>query len=117
MRLARFITPALVLVLLPTPRQADRPDDDPPSRVGRLSYLSGSVSFKPSTVDDWTDATINYPLQAGDHLWTDADARAELTLGSNAIQLDPQSACGFVALNARTAHVTLYRFYCEVRVR
>jgi len=29
MRLARFLTPALVLVLLPTLRQADRPDDDP----------------------------------------------------------------------------------------
>src|SRR6059058_3025567 len=117
MRLARFITPALVLVLLPTPRQADRPDDDPPSRVGRLSFLSGSVSFRPGTVDDWTDATINYPLHGGDHLWTDADARAELTVGSNAIRLAPQSAFGFLALDDRTTQIRLSQGSLEVRVR
>src|SRR6266704_1448483 len=117
MRVARFITPALVLVLLPTPRQADRPDDDPPSRVGRLSFLSGSVSFRPGTVDDWTDATINYPLHGGDHLWTDADARAELTVGSNAIRLAPQSAFGFLALDDRTTQVRLSQGSLEVRVR
>ncbi|HEY6159484.1 MAG TPA: DUF6600 domain-containing protein [Gemmatimonadales bacterium] len=117
MRLARFITPALVLVLLPTPRQADRPDDDPPSRVGRLSFLSGSVSFRPGTVDDWTDATINYPLHAGDHVWTDADARAELTVGSSAMRLAPQSAFGFLALDDRTTQVRLSQGSLEVRVR
>ena len=117
MRLARFITPALVLVLLPTPRQADRPDDDPPSRVGRLSFLSGSVSFRPGTVDDWTDATINYPLHGGDHLWTDADARAELTVGSNAIRLAPQSAFGFLALDDRTTQIRLSQGSLEARVR
>ena len=117
MRLARFLTPALVLVLLPTLRQADRPDDDPPSRVGRLSFLSGSVSFRPGTVDDWTDATINYPLHAGDHLWTDADARAELTLGSNAVRLAPQTAFGFLALDDRTTQVRLSEGALEVRVR
>jgi uncharacterized protein DUF6600/FecR-like protein len=117
MRLARFVTPALVLVLLPTPRQADRPDDDPPSRVGRLSFLSGSVSFRPGTVDDWTDATINYPLHAGDHLWTDADARAELTVGSSAIRLAPQSAFGFLALDDRSTQVRLSQGSLEVRVR
>ena len=117
MRLARFVTPALLLVLMPTPRQADRPDDDPPSRVGRLSFLSGSVSFRPATVDDWTDATINYPLHAGDHIWTDADARAELTLGSSAIRLAPQSAFGFLALDDRTTQVRLSQGSLEVRVR
>jgi hypothetical protein len=117
MRLARFITPALVLVLLPTPRQADRPAEDPPSRVGRLSFLSGSVSFRPGTVDDWTDATLNYPLHAGDHLWTDADARAELTVGSSALRLAPQSAFGFLALDDRSTQVRLSQGSLEVRVR
>jgi len=100
MRLARFVTPALVLVLLPTLRQADRPDNDPPSRVGRLSYLSGSVSFRPGTVDDWADATINYPLHAGDHLWTDAAARAELTVGSNALRHDASTPVARLARGA-----------------
>src|SRR2546421_3669870 len=117
MRLARFIMPALVLILVPTLRQADQPDDDPPSRVGRLSFLSGSVSFRPASVDDWTDATINYPLHGGDHVWTDADARAELTVGSSAIRLAPQSAFGFLALDDRTTQVRLSQGSLEVRVR
>src|SRR4029077_20463293 len=98
-------------------RRAPPPATDPPSRVGRLSYLSGSVSFRPGTVDDWTDASINYPLHAGDHLWTDVDARAELTVGSNAIRLAPQSAFGFLALDDRTTQVRLSQGSVEVRVR
>src|SRR5204862_6290497 len=88
-----------------------------PSRVGRLSYLSGSVSFRPGDVDDWTDATINYPLHNGDHLWTDSDARAEITVGSSAIRLAPQSAFGFLALDDRTTQVRLSQGSLEVRVR
>src|SRR5437870_11486470 len=117
MRIARLVMPALVLALVPTLQLADLSDDDPPSRVGRLSFLSGSVSFRPGTVDDWTEASINYPLHGGDHLWTDADARAELTVGSNAIRLAPQSAFGFLALDDRTTQVRLSQGSLEVRVR
>ena len=49
--------------------QGQDPAQDPPSRVGRLNYLSGSVSFRPGTVDEWTAATLNYPVYEGDHLW------------------------------------------------
>src|SRR2546427_1693076 len=76
MRIARLVMPALVLAFVPALHLADRSDQDPPSRVGRLSFLSGSVSLRPGSVDDWATATVNYPLTTGDHLWTDADARA-----------------------------------------
>src|SRR5438105_3118720 len=104
MRAIRSLGSLLLLAVLPPfqggdrPDRPDRPDRDPPSRVGRLSYLSGSVSFRPGDVDDWTDATINYPLHNGDHLWTDSDARAEITVGSSAFRLEPtvisRSRCG-----------------------
>src|ERR1700759_2775244 len=55
---------------------------DPPSRVGRLNYLNGSVSFRPDNVEDWSAATLNYPLTTGDHLWTDRDSGAEIPVGS-----------------------------------
>ena len=51
---------------------------DPPSRVARLNWLIGNVSFQPSGVDDWTAATLNYPLTTGDQLYADAGARAEI---------------------------------------
>ena len=71
----------------PPPSSADdaalAPQGDPPGRVARISFLSGTTSFRPATLDDWTPATVNYPLTVGDHLWTDRGARAELDLGTD----------------------------------
>src|SRR3989449_172684 len=117
MRIARLVMPALVLGLVPTLHLADLSDQDPPSRVGRLSSLSGSVSFRPGSVDDWATATANYPLTTGDHLWTDAGARAEITIGSSAIRLASQSAFGFLALDDRTTQVRLSQGAVAVRLR
>src|SRR5690348_15826997 len=118
---ARSLGSLLLLTVLPAFQGGDRPtpptDRDPPSRVGRLSYLSGSVSFRPGDVDDWTAATMNYPLHNGDHLWTDDDARAEITVGASAFRLAPHSAFGFLALDDRTVQVRLSQGSLNVRVR
>src|SRR2546427_12247508 len=125
MRAIRSLGSLLLLAALPAFQggdrpdrpNSDRPDRDPPSRVGRLSYLSGPVSFRPGDVDDWTDATINYPLHNGDHVWTDNDARAEITVGSTAFRLAPQTGFGFLALDDRTVQVRLSQGSLNVRVR
>jgi hypothetical protein len=62
---------------------------DPPSRVARLNYVQGSVSFRPGGVEEWTPATVNYPLTIGGDLWVDQGAWAELHIGSTAIRLTP----------------------------
>jgi hypothetical protein len=41
---------------------------DPPSRVGRLNYREGPVSFQPTGINDWVDADINRPLTTGDNI-------------------------------------------------
>ena len=41
MRAIRSLGSLLLLAVLPAFQGGDRPDRDPPSRVGRLSYLSG----------------------------------------------------------------------------
>jgi FecR protein len=118
---ARLLPLVWLLAVLPAwqggDRPNDRPDRDPPSRVGRLSFLSGAVSFRPGDVDDWTTATVNYPLHNGDHLWTDSDARAEITVGSTAFRLAPQTAFGFLALDDRTLQIRLSQGSLNVRVR
>jgi hypothetical protein len=43
-------------------------DVDPPSRVARIAYINGSVSFEPASVDQWTAASLNYPMTTGDNL-------------------------------------------------
>jgi hypothetical protein len=92
-------------------------DQDPSARVARTSYLQGDVSFRPGTVDDWTSATLNYPLTTGDHLWTDADARAELHVGANAIRLGPETAFEILDLDDNRLQIRLSQGSALVRLR
>ena len=61
----------LLLAFLTISASAFADGDDPPSRVARLNFQSGSVSFRPGSVEEWTAATLNYPMTTGDHLWSD----------------------------------------------
>lgn len=90
---------------------------DPPARVARLNWLDGEVSFQPAGLEDWTDATINYPLTTGDHLVTLRDARAELHIGSNAIRLDANSNFGFLNLDDSIVQVSLTEGSMEIHLR
>lgn len=93
------------------------PAQDPPTRVARLNYLNGPVSFRPGSVDDWTAATLNYPLVTGDHLWTDAGAQSEMHIGSTAIRMDQQTAMSVLNLNDQVAQISLTQGALEVRIR
>ncbi len=90
---------------------------DPPSRVARLSLLEGPVSFQPESVNEWTGATLNYPLTTGDHLYSDLGARAELYVGPNAIRLAQQTSFGFLNLDDQTVQIRLTEGSIIVRVR
>src|SRR5437870_9832616 len=95
LRIARMLPTAVLFAALPAFQGGDRPDVDPPSRVGRLSFLGASVSFRPGDANDWTTATINYPPHGGDHPWTDEAARPEALAGPTAPRPAPQPAFGF----------------------
>jgi hypothetical protein len=72
---------------------------DPPGRVARLSYSSGTVSILPAGSDQWVSADLNRPLTTGDRLWVPPDARAELHTGASAIRLDEKTSLTIVHLN------------------
>ena len=69
---------ALWTFVLPTRATAQDADqqDDPPTRVARLGYMEGSVSFQPAGETDWVQAVPNRPMTTGDKLWADKDSRA-----------------------------------------
>src|SRR5215469_10980830 len=90
---------------------------DPPARIGRLNYLSGSVSFHPGEVDDWSPAIINVPLKTGDHLWTDINSQAELHVGSAAVRLGPETAFAFLSIDDQTTQIQLTEGAVNVRLR
>jgi uncharacterized protein DUF6600 len=91
--------------------------DDPPSRVARLNFLEGSVSFQAAGHDDWAAATPNYPLTVGDHLWADDRSHAELHLGSTAIRLDSHTAIAFLNLDDRMTQVRLSDGTINISIR
>jgi hypothetical protein len=90
---------------------------DPPGRVGRLSYMSGAVSFRTGDVEDWVAADTNRPLTIGDHLWTDEGARAELYIGTAALRLNSRTAFEFLNLDDANVQIRLTEGSLIVRLR
>jgi hypothetical protein len=90
---------------------------DPPARVARLAYTSGAVSFSPAGQSDWDRATLNRPMGAGDRLWTDRAARAEIQVGAALIRMDGETSVAVLNLDDRIVQLQLTQGTLNVRVR
>jgi len=90
---------------------------DPPSRVARLGYVTGSVGFSPAGENDWMEATINRPLTTGDRLWADAGARAEIQVGGAMIHMNAGTGVSVLNLDDQIAQLQLTQGALNVRVR
>jgi hypothetical protein len=106
---------AITLVSLAPRAVAD--EDDPPSRVARLAYAHGSVSFQPAGTDDWVTAGLNRPVSTGDKLWTDHDGRVELQLDGSLIRLSNDTGFLFLNLSDNVTQIQLTAGTLLVRVR
>jgi hypothetical protein len=92
-------------------------DDDPPSRVARLAYAQGSVSFQPAGTEDWVTAGLNRPVTTGDKLWSDHDGRTELQLDGSLIRLSSNTGISFLNLSDHITQIQLTAGTLLVRVR
>ena len=90
---------------------------DPPSRVGRMSYLQGRVSFSPAGENVWVNAQLNRPLVAGDRIWANAHARAELQLGSAALRIEDETSLRIINLNDHIAQIDISQGTLQISVR
>ncbi|TPG47400.1 hypothetical protein EAH75_11080 [Rhodanobacter glycinis] len=127
--LAEFLTPSrgswrlLAILLLcaaaglAQAQSAANDSADPPSRVARLSYISGDLGFLPAGAKDWSDASVNRPLTRGDRLSTGRDARAELELGGGTLRMDGQTDFGLLDLNDQLTQIELTQGTLNVTVR
>ena len=61
---------------------------DPPARVGRLAFAEGTVSFHDAQDANWTPAAVNESLTSGDSLWTEPNARSEVSIAGTRVRLD-----------------------------
>src|SRR5712692_10175940 len=90
---------------------------DPPSRVARISFLDGNVSFQPSGTEEWAAAAKNRPVTIGDKLWTDQDSRAELQAGQASLHLGSMTALSFLNLDENFLQVRIAEGAVNFRVR
>ena len=97
-------------------RPAVADEDDPPTRVARLSYTYGHVSFSPAGTDDWVDAVVNRPITTGDKLWTDDNSRSELHIGTAAIRLAGMTGFSFLNLDDHIMQIRLTEGTISLRV-
>ncbi len=97
--------------------RADDQQQDPPTRVARLSIVEGSVSMQPGGEGDWGSAARNRPVTIGDKLWVDKDARAELQAGEATFHLGSMTAFSFLNLDEGTTQVRVPEGAVNFRIR
>ncbi|MGD0226593.1 MAG: DUF6600 domain-containing protein [Terriglobia bacterium] len=102
----------LLVTVVPLLGQAD-----PPDRVGRVGYTSGSVSFQPAGVEDWVPASPNRPITTGDQLWVDEGSSAEMHVGSTALRLGSQTAFQFLNLDDANTQIRLSTGSLNIHLR
>ena len=112
-----LVSIALAVLLFAVERASAADDDDPPSRVARLAYTSGNVSFNPAGTDDWVAAVVNRPMTTGDKLWSDDGSRAELHLDSAVLRLSDHTGFSFLNLSDEVTQLRLTEGTLYIRVR
>src|SRR6516164_11297315 len=108
---------ALAVLLFAAERAVADNVDYPPSRVARLAYTGGSVSFNPAGTDDWVTAVVNRPMTTGDKLWSDDRSRAELHLDTAVIRLSDHTGFSFLNLTDEITQLRLTEGTLYIRVR
>src|ERR1700680_2532774 len=102
-------------ISVPATSMADT--DDPPTRVARLAYLEGSISFQPGGTNEWVAAPLNRPITTGDKVWSDRGSRAELQLDGSALRLSGNKSVSFLNLTDNVSQIQLSVGSLLVRVR
>src|ERR1700739_2714426 len=82
----RFLARILVVVAVFASAPAFAAEQ-PPARVGRVSFISGTLAFYGPEDTDWSAAKVDYPAAAGDWFATDTQSRAEIRIGSETIDI------------------------------
>ncbi len=86
--------------LPPVQGQPDQNQADPPARVGRVAGITGPVSFHNQGDTQWSPASVNYPVTAGNAFWTEPSATAQLEVSDSRIALAGGSEFDIYTLDA-----------------
>src|SRR5437763_4882272 len=91
--------------------------EEPPARVGRVSFVEGQLGFHLTGETVWSAAKPNYPIATGGSFWTDPKSRAELRIGSRTIDLSGNTELDITKLNEQVMQLALPQGRVDLRVR
>jgi hypothetical protein len=103
---------------VPLEDQSDDIDDAAPvTRVARLSFVDGDVSFLRAGVTEWAPAVENLPLLTGDQVFTGPAARAEIQLArGNYIRLSENTELTIADLSNTAAQLEITEGMAIIRI-
>ncbi len=103
----RFLTVTTAFTMLSPALARAQADAPPPSRVGEIASLHGTVSYNGAGSNgQWVAATANYPLAAGDSVFTQDNAGAALAVDSSRINLSGNTELQITGLDQTTLAAT-----------
>ena len=73
--------------------------NDPPLQAGRLAYTEGTVSFHDDEQVGCIPAVINTPLTSGDSIWTEPNARSEISVAGTRVRMDGRTQLNMLAID------------------
>jgi hypothetical protein len=76
-----------------------------------------NLAFHTAGQTEWSAAAVNYPVATGASLWTDAEARAEIRIGPDTVDMASNTELDVVALDERVTRfeVPQGRIYLHLR--
>ena len=95
----------------------DQQGGDPPTRVGRLARLTGSVSFHAQDDEQWNPATLNFPVVQGNAFWTEPNAQAVIEISASRIAMAPGTELDVATLTDTAFQGTQSQGELYLRVR
>jgi len=85
-------------------------------RVARISLINDHISFQRGDDEEWYDATLNTPVQAGDRLYTGDEGRLELQLDGIFLRLDKKTGLDVIDLSSHAYQFRLFTGTATIKV-
>jgi hypothetical protein len=124
------VTALLLSQVLPQPAMAqgappplgpagaqDKQGGDPPTRVGRLAQVSGTVSFHAQDEEQWNPATLNFLVVQGNAFWTEPNAQAVVEVSASRIAMAPGTELEVATLTDTAFQATEAQGEVYLRIR
>src|ERR1700756_2226503 len=92
-------------------------EEQPPARVGRVSFISGTLAFYGPGDSDWSAAKINYPVAGGEWFATDPQSRAEIRIGAETIDVAGDTQLDIADLGSHVLKADVTQGRIDVNLR